>query len=171
MNASPSNMWQPLSAAQRGRWLLYQINPQAQGTHNNIFGARVHGNLRPEKVEAALQRLIARHAILRTSFRQGDAAPQQMVAPDATFRISCTDVRGLAPDALRARVMHDAAQPFDLAQAPLMRACMYQGEQDETVLMLAFDHLVIDGWSFWLVLQELGQLLEGSEPAPHAGAA
>jgi hypothetical protein len=154
-----ADVWFPLSAAQRSRWFLYQLDPASQGSHNNSFAARMNGHIGRAALSEALQKLVARHPMLRTHFRSQNGEPKQCIAPAAKVPVLCFNVEGLEEEALRKRVLMACLQPFDLSQAPRIRANLYQRSKHETVILLVFDHIAVDGWSYWQILEELGVLL------------
>jgi amino acid adenylation domain-containing protein len=156
-----AQVWFPLSSAQSSRWFLYQLDPQCQGTHNNGFAVRARGQLDMAALNTALQTLVDRHPMLRTAFRQCMGKPQQATMPVAQVRVSCVDMSGATAQALQDRVQADCGQAFDLAHPPLVCAHLYRCGEGESVLLIVFDHLVCDGWSYWQLLEELGSLLSG----------
>ncbi|UUZ50680.1 condensation domain-containing protein [Massilia sp. B-10] len=101
--------------------------------------------------------------MLRTCLRDWQGEPQQCVQDQVQIALHETDAAALGEEALLARVRADAVLPFALESAPLMRAHLYHSAPDSCVLMLVFDHLVCDGWSYWQVLTELGELLQGRD--------
>ena len=161
--------WFPVSAAQRSRWFLYRLDGAARGSHNNAFAVRLHGAPDVAALSAALQALVARHPLLRTRFRERDGEVEQAVAPAATLVLHVAPAADA--DLLDRQLRADCMRPFDLAHAPLMRAHLYRCAPQESVLLLAFDHLVGDGWSYWQLLGELGDTLNGTAPAAGAPAA
>jgi hypothetical protein len=68
----------PLSEAQRSLWFLYQMNTDQHAAHNIGFCVRLRGALSPGAVDDALQTLVARHPMLRSSF---DVLTGQLLAP------------------------------------------------------------------------------------------
>jgi amino acid adenylation domain-containing protein len=164
--------WSPLSEAQRGRWFLYRLNPDAQGGHNNVFTAVVRGDVDADALSDALRRLVRRHPMLRTRFRERDGMPEQSVTSSYDVPLIALDDATLDDAALLARIRRDATQAFDLDSGSLMRAGLYARGASEHVLMLAFDHIAVDGWSYWRLLEELGAMLENpsqtDEAAPQA---
>ncbi|HEX2061560.1 MAG TPA: amino acid adenylation domain-containing protein, partial [Thermoanaerobaculia bacterium] len=119
----------------------------------------------PAAIEAALRGLIARHPMLRAevSIEQG-----QRIHAEMPFTLDVVDATGMSADALRERVQADAWAPF--LHAPLLRAGLYVTGPEESVFLLALDHLICDGWSYWHLLDELGAALSGVETAPDAAA-
>ncbi|UUZ56150.1 condensation domain-containing protein [Massilia sp. H-1] len=163
MQHNDTPVWSRLSSQQRSRWFLYQLDGSVQGQHNNVFAARVHGALDRARLAPALAALAARHPMLRTCLRDWQGEPQQCVQDQVQIALHETDAAALGEEALLARVRADAVLPFALESAPLMRAHLYHSAPDSCVLMLVFDHLVCDGWSYWQVLTELGELLQGRD--------
>ncbi|WP_160963386.1 condensation domain-containing protein, partial [Xanthomonas sp. LMG 8992] len=162
--------WMPLSAAQRSRWFLYRLAPDARGEHNNAFAAVVHGALAADCLLPALQALVRRHPMLRLRFRDNAGEVEQSVSLSADVPLILDDTAAIAPDALLRRVRNDAIEPFDLFRCPPIRAGLYRRDDDTQILMLAFDHIAVDGWSYWRLLDELGTLLGGKTVADEADA-
>ncbi|HEU4845295.1 MAG TPA: amino acid adenylation domain-containing protein, partial [Burkholderiaceae bacterium] len=169
MQHNDTPVWSRLSSQQRSRWFLYQLDGSVQGQHNNVFAARVHGDLDAARLGTALAALAARHPMLRTCFRDWQGEPQQRVLEQVQVPLHETDAGALTEAALLTQVRADGAIAFALEAAPLMRAHLYRRGADSCVLMLVFDHLVCDGWSYWQLLGELGELLQGRALA-EAGA-
>ena len=154
--------WFPLSASQHARWFLYNFAPEGRGSHNNVFSVGLRGEVDPTVLSRALDRLAGRHPMLRVQFRCLDGQVPEQCAFDQT-RVPFTelDASGLDDEALRERVGKDAWAPFGPTQAPLIRAHLYRRSEREAVLLLVLDHLICDGWSYWLLLEELSALLSG----------
>ncbi|TDR40687.1 AMP-binding enzyme, partial [Tahibacter aquaticus] len=161
MHASSAiDAWFPLSSAQNSRWFLYQVDPAGQGNHNNVFSASLRGRVDEAALSRAIARLAARHPMLRARLRclQGQA-PQQCIAEAAPVPLRIVDASGLDSAALQSRVSEDAYAPFDLSGSALFRAVVYRRSESESAFLFALDHLICDGWSYWLLLEELGKLL------------
>ena len=156
----------PLSESQRSLWFLYQLGDALHASHNVGFCVQLHGALSAEVVEIALQRVVSRHPMLRTSFEVVDGEPQQVVHDYVRFALQRLDARSLDAERLEACVGADFAVCFDLAAAPLMRGHWYERGDGEAVLLLVFDHLACDGASYWQLIQELGEEIEGRYEAP-----
>jgi amino acid adenylation domain-containing protein len=108
----------------------------------------------------AWQQLIARHAVLRTSFAwAGLERPLQVVHPPMGIAIAQHDWRGLAPAEQRARlaayiqtVRHAG---FDLARAPFTHLALFQVDDDAYHFFWGFNYMLQDGWSFPLIIKDL----------------
>ncbi|HEU4324282.1 MAG TPA: amino acid adenylation domain-containing protein [Roseiflexaceae bacterium] len=162
----------PLTSAQQRIWFLEQLTPGTSLYHIPM-ALRWRGPLQPELLGRSLDELRRRHAILRASFGQEDGQPVQTVQPPAPLPLPLIDLSGL-PEAAREdearRLLRDgAAQPFDLAQGPLLRGLLLRLAPDEHVLGLTVHHLVFDGWSVEILLRDLraiyDALVAGRAPA------
>ncbi|HKT26543.1 condensation domain-containing protein, partial [Dyella sp.] len=148
-----------LSAGQRGRWFLYQLEPGCQSTHNISFAARLSGPIAHAMFDQTFQHMVDRHPMLRASFETVDGEPWQRIAPHVTGHVQIRDASSLSDIELLRLVRSDSERPFDLAQAPLMRICIYQRSETDGVILFSFDHLIGDGWSYWRFMHEFGQVL------------
>jgi surfactin family lipopeptide synthetase A len=150
-----------LSSSQRRLWLLSQV---ASSTAYHIPGVFTFaGRLDFDALAYAFAQLVARHEVLRTSFREDEAGvPRQYVAAagEAGFTLFCEDLRG-EPNReaqAQARVQSLISQPFDLAAGPLVRAGVYQLADNAWLLAYVVHHIVSDGWSMGILIRELLQL-------------
>jgi amino acid adenylation domain-containing protein/non-ribosomal peptide synthase protein (TIGR01720 family) len=161
---------EPSSFAQERLWLVQQLEGGSETYH--LFRAFVlHGPLRVAVLERALAEVVRRHESLRTTFREVDGEPVQVVAPFGGFTLAVEELNpaaGEAPaDALARRAAEEAARPFDLSAGPLFRAGVVRVSDTEHALFLAMHHIVSDGWSMGVLYRELSALydalLEGGE--------
>ena len=152
----------PLSPAQRRQWFLWRLDPHSSAYH--IQGAlRITGALQPEALRLALNGLAVRHESLRTVFpARPDGEAEQLVLADGTLEPLIVDLRdtpregrdALAADTLR--TLH--AQPFDLNKGPLARAALVLLDDQTQILALALHHIISDGASMQVLLDELAAL-------------
>ncbi|HEX6910409.1 MAG TPA: amino acid adenylation domain-containing protein, partial [Longimicrobium sp.] len=147
----------PLSHAQQRLWFLEQMGGLGSAYHMSKR-MRLRGALDREALGRALDRLVARHETLRTTFAVVDGEPEQRIAPEtAGLALVERDLAGRPDDA--ARVMADeAAAPFDLERGPLVRALLLRLADDDHVLLLTMHHVVSDGWSAGVLADELSAL-------------
>jgi amino acid adenylation domain-containing protein len=151
----------PLSFAQRRLWFIDRMGG-AGGAYNIPLRLRLAGTLDPEALGRALERIVQRHEVLRTTFAQVGGEPVQRIHPveESGFRIVDHDLAG-RPDArarLRALLEDEAAAPFDLERGPVVRARLARVAEDEHVLMVTLHHVAADGWSVGVLVDELGAL-------------
>ncbi|WLG59193.1 non-ribosomal peptide synthase/polyketide synthase [Pseudomonas extremorientalis] len=144
----------PLSYAQERQWFLWQLEPQSAAYH--IPSAlRLKGQLDLVALQRSFDTLLARHESLRTHLRQERDRTVQIISPQVSLPIAHAEVQEAQ---LKARVEAEIAQPFNLEQGPLLRVSLLRIAADEHVLVLVQHHIVSDGWSMQLMVEELVQL-------------
>ena len=152
----------PLSYAQERVWFMDQLAP-GEAAYHIAVPLRVRGPLDVDALRRALAALTARHESLRTRFpADPDGRPTVVIEETVTVPLTIVD----APDEVTAQALVDAAaaEPFDLAQGPLLRALLIRLAADDHVLFLAQHHIVGDGWSVDVLLRDLITLYRGGEP-------
>ncbi|WP_319459346.1 non-ribosomal peptide synthetase [Micromonospora sp. RTP1Z1] len=151
----------PLSYAQERVWFMDQLAP-GEAAYHIAVPLRVRGPLDVTALRAALAGLTARHESLRTRFpADADGRPTVVVADTVEVPLTIVDAPGEA--AARALVDAAAAEPFDLAAGPLLRALLIRLADDDHVLFLGKHHIVGDGWSVDVLLRDLITLYRGGE--------
>jgi len=146
-----------LSYAQQRQWFLWQLEPHS-AAYNIPVALRLSGALDVPALEAAFGALIARHETLRTTLRQEGDSAVQIVHPAVPFVLR---PEALAADELEARVSDELRRPFDLEQGPLLRVRLLRLGEEEHVLTLVQHHIVSDGWSMPIMVDELVRLYAG----------
>ncbi|QDG60834.1 amino acid adenylation domain-containing protein [Pseudomonas sp. NIBRBAC000502773] len=144
----------PLSYAQERQWFLWQLDPSSAAYH--IPSAlRLKGALDISALQRSFDALVARHESLRTCVQEHADGARQVIRPDATVPIRL----GKVDEAdLQAQVEAEIARPFDLQQGPLLRVTLLRLAEDDHVLVLVQHHIVSDGWSMQVMVDELVQL-------------
>ncbi|HEU0078248.1 MAG TPA: amino acid adenylation domain-containing protein, partial [Longimicrobiaceae bacterium] len=162
----------PLSFAQQRLWFLEQLGGTG-AAYNVPMRLRLRGDLDRGALERALDRVVARHEALRTTFPAVEGEPVQRIAPveESALRLVEHDLHASpdAEDALRRLMADEARAPFDLAHGPLVRGRLIRMAEDDHVLLLTMHHIVSDGWSTGVLHRELGALYAAfarGEPDP-----
>jgi amino acid adenylation domain-containing protein len=154
----------PLSFAQQRLWFFDQLAPGST-LYNVPIATRLRGPLSPALLEESLNRLVARHEVLRTTFATAGRDPVQVIAPELTL---CLEAVPATEERLPAQIRAEAARPFDLAAGPLIRAHLFALGPAEHVLLVNMHHIIADGWSLGVLFGELGRIYtalhEGREP-------
>jgi amino acid adenylation domain-containing protein len=154
----------PLSWAQQRLWFVEQLDHAAAGAAYHIAaGVRLQGSLDSDALRAALDRIVARHEGLRTCFVCIDGQPLQVIIPESVgFALNERDLRDLSEHEQSATVNRisaaEAGRPFDLSLGPLIRGELLQLADDEYILLITQHHIISDGWSIGLFVQELGAI-------------
>nr|BFE52073.1 hypothetical protein GCM10017745_55000 [Saccharothrix mutabilis subsp. capreolus] len=153
----------PLSAAQRGLWLLDALHPGSP-LYNVFCSVRLTGPLDLTALRRAVTRVVARHEALRTTFPADGGEPFASVAPGAEVPLPVVSLPD-HDDACR-YVDEWAERPFDLARGPLFRATVVRIGPEDHLLGVATHHIVSDGQSLHVLFDELADLYAGVEPPP-----
>ncbi|MFE5241265.1 MULTISPECIES: non-ribosomal peptide synthetase [unclassified Streptomyces] len=144
----------PLTAAQRQMWFLHKLNG-GDARYNEPVVLRLDGELDEPGLRTALGRIVQRHAALRTVFVAEGGVPQQVVRAPDPFDLPLTDLNGATEtQALRA-VTEQVRLPFDLTKGPVFRAALVRTSPRTHYLVLIVHHIVFDGRSMAILLDEL----------------
>ncbi|MBK8724490.1 MAG: amino acid adenylation domain-containing protein [Holophagaceae bacterium] len=152
----------PASHAQARLWFLDQVIAEP-AVYNIPLALRLRGPLQVEALRESLRQVARRHESLRTTFRWLEGQPHQVIAAEGNIELALVDaaeataeasgedreVRGLA------LAREEARRPFDLKAGPLLRATLFRVAPEVHILVLCMHHIVSDGWSMALLLQEL----------------
>jgi len=151
----------PLSFAQQRLWFLDQLEP-GSAVYNIPAAVALHGALCVPALEQSLNEIIRRHEILRTTIHTVAGRPRQVIAETLVLQLPVIDLSGLRPEErdqeVRRRMLAEAQQPFDLAGGPLLRATLLQLDEQQHVILLTLHHIVADGWSTNVFVQEIATL-------------
>ncbi|GAB2776620.1 non-ribosomal peptide synthetase [Streptomyces chlorus] len=160
----------PLSFAQQRLWFLDRLRP-GDPRYNSAVALRLTGTLDHTALSGALEHVVGRHEALRTTFQETDGRPAQTVHPAGPFPLPVRDLTasGDGPADLDALLLAEYERPFDLRTGPLLRALLLRESPDAHVLLLTAHHIVTDGWSMGVLLEELcaayDALARGARPA------
>src|SRR5689334_16055265 len=147
----------------------------ASAPYHIPFGLHLKGDLNRTALGRALDRIVVRHEVLRTTFALHDGEPvQEIGAVDASsFRLLEHDLRGHNEVEAELAVLREleAEASFDLAAGPLIRGRLIRLAEDEHVLLVTMHHIVSDGWSMGVLVGELNALYRaflggGVDPLP-----
>ena len=148
------------SFAQQRLWFLSQIEGASQSYHIPLY-LRLRGALNRVALRRSLDRLILRHEALRSCFRSKEGQSfVHLCAPEVGFTLLEQDLQGRSHPQreLEDIGIEEARAPFDLATGPLIRGQLIQMGAQEHVLLITQHHIVSDGWSMAVLLNELGAL-------------
>src|SRR6266480_1408390 len=153
----------PVSSGQQRLWFLEQFQPGSP-LYNSPVAVRLEGPLEAAVLELAVNQIIRRHEILRTSFDLQNGQPVQVVAPSLPLPLPIADLSSLpAPNReaeARRLAAEEARRPFDLQRLPLLRTKLLRLSATEHVFVLTVHHIIFDGWSLGVFLRELATIYE-----------
>jgi len=145
-----------LSTSQQRLWFIEQVHPDA-GIYNIGLTVRLAGKLRLAALRAALQGVIDRHESLRTAFGSKDGEPFQRIVRGLNLSVPLVDLSRSGRDekAVAPMVSRFRREPFDLKWAPLLRVVVLRVDPGLHVMVLSQHHIVTDGWSMSVLIQEV----------------
>jgi amino acid adenylation domain-containing protein/non-ribosomal peptide synthase protein (TIGR01720 family) len=147
----------PLSSPQRRLYALQQLDKQSVAYHIPM-AVQLEGDLDRDKLERVFQQLIQRHEALRTAFVIKEDGPVQKIYPSVDFTVETV---------MSQSWKRDFRRPFDLERPPLLRVGLRQLSETRHLLVLDLHHLVADGRSLQLLMEEFLRLYNGENlPEP-----
>ncbi|MFF1561648.1 amino acid adenylation domain-containing protein [Streptomyces sp. NPDC058279] len=158
------------SYAQQRMVFLHLLQPEG-GLYNVQIPLALSGPLDREVLGAALDEIARRHEVLRTTFDLMGENIVPVLSDKAVFPLEFLDLSGAADpdDEVRALLLSEGRTDFDIMTGPVVRAIAARTAPDEHVLVLTAHHIVIDGYSVAVLIEELGALYEAflrGEPSP-----
>lgn len=160
----------PLSFAQERLWFLSQLDG-ANVAYNVPSILKLTGRLDQGALQRSVNRIIARHEVLRTCFEQQAGTPFQQVLSSLKLQLPVIDLSQLDRRQRREQSLRistaEANRGFELSKAPLLRTLLIREAQEEHVLVVTMHHMISDAWSVGVMLRELSEIyraeIEGRE--------
>jgi acyl carrier protein len=152
----------PASFGQQRLWFLEQLTP-GEPTYNLPYACWLAGPLDAHALQRAMDAMVARHAVLRTSIVGRDGVPEQVVADTAAVPIEHVELPPGLDECERTRKAESIAvelarQPFDLAIAPLIRTALIVAGPDRHLFVLVMHHSIGDCSSVKILIDELSDV-------------
>lgn len=162
----------PLSFAQQRLWFLDQLEPNSP-FYNIPTALRFQGRLNLAAFRQSLEFLMHRHESLRTTFDEFDGKPFQVFTDSFEVPLEIQDLTQQPASsnekAIQELALAEAKRPFNLKTGPLFRATVIQLADTESVVLFTMHHIISDGWSVTVLVQEMAALYQAfasGEPAP-----
>ncbi len=166
-----------LSFSQKRLWFLDQLEP-GNAAYNNPAAIKIKGKLDIRILSLCIEEIVRRHSVLRTSIQEkgGDAFP--VIEGSKAWPLPVEDLSALSPAAKEVEVTclasEEASCTFDLKRGSLFRTRLLQldsvdSDNESYVLLLTAHHIVSDGWSLNILIEELSALYSAymlGEPSP-----
>ncbi|MFZ0548313.1 MAG: amino acid adenylation domain-containing protein [Candidatus Promineifilaceae bacterium] len=167
----PSDAPVPLTYAQSRIWFLEQLTPEGE-SFVITTAIRLHVPIQPSLLQTALEDIWNQHEMLRATFYVEDGEVWQKTADFSPPTLALIDLFELdaekQEEAIEEQVQRESRTPFDLTAERLIRASLIRLQANEHIFLITLHHIISDGWSINLLLQELIQSytnrLAGQEP-------
>ncbi|MFB2839283.1 amino acid adenylation domain-containing protein, partial [Floridanema evergladense] len=162
----------PLSYAQTRLWFIDQLQPNS-ALYNIPSALRIAGRLPIATLEKSLREIIQRHEVLRTNFITIDGEANQIIHPENNGFLSLIDLQHLGTKeqeiTVQELIQEQTIKPFDLAKDSLIRITLINKSETEHILIICMHHIISDGWSIGVFVQELAALYNAdiqNQPSP-----
>ncbi|WP_157201893.1 non-ribosomal peptide synthetase [Massilia sp. Root335] len=155
----------PLSSAQQRMWFLHHLDTAASVAYHMPAALRLRGRLNIMALKSALDSLVARHEMLRTTFVNDCGNVQQIIGEhNSGFNLSVVDLTSLSPQQIEAKaseIMNDeATRPFDFEKESMVRGRLLIMSKNEHIFLITHHHIISDGWSIAVLKEELSTLYD-----------
>ncbi|MBN3958479.1 non-ribosomal peptide synthetase [Nostoc sp. NMS8] len=162
----------PLSFAQQRLWFLAQLEPDSP-FYNTPAAVRLEGQLNVEALQQSFNEIISRHEVLRTNFQTREGQPVAIISEEKPLTLQIFDISKLPSNQQEAEIKQEAAQEaqqsFDISKDHLLRVKLLRLGEQEHIVLLTMHHIVSDGWSISVLVQELATLYQSfcnGQPSP-----
>jgi iturin family lipopeptide synthetase A len=159
----PTQPYYDLSYAQRRLWIMDQMEEDLYA-YNVIVGWVIDGEFDKDACEKTLEAMIRRHEILRTTYKEIDGEPRQIVHEfeDYNFKLIYNDIsfEGGQDEIINDLVKKLSKLKFDLENGPLIRAVLVKQEPQKHILFYSVHHIISDGWSMGVLMNEVSILFD-----------
>src|SRR5664280_1722925 len=140
----------PASFAQQRLWFLDRLLGSS-GLYNIPWAIQLNGVLDVPALQQSLNAIVARHEVLRTCFVEQDGDPVQIIRASLPFACTLLELSPLPQENRASEIQRildeEANKPFDLKEAPLLRALLLKLTGEEHILLVTLHHSIFDGWS------------------------
>lgn len=154
----------PLSFAQERLWFMDQLEPN-KSAYNEPGMVVLDGHLDRAALQASLDQVIERHEILRSVFPLEQGQPVQQIIGELKIEIPLVDLQDLSSSdqeqGVERLAIANAKHPFNLANGPLLVTALLCLAPDKHVLLFTMHHIIADGWSKGVLIQDLSQIYTG----------
>ena len=151
-----------LSDHQRRIWILSQLYEGGSSAYNIYKAQTFSGEFDIPSLRLAFDKLVERHEILRTVFREGpDGKPYQYVRDfyEEVYEIEIHDLKHepveVINDTLHAFIAENSLKVFDLENGPLLRVHLFETGKKELVAYINLHHIVSDAWSLGVLFNDI----------------
>ncbi|MGI8967597.1 MAG: amino acid adenylation domain-containing protein [Chloroflexota bacterium] len=148
----------PITEAQLEIWLATQLGPEASCAYNEGVTIHLNGALDIALLTEALVRVVARHDALRATFTHDGTTMQFHSEMELALPMVDLSLMADQQESVQRIIQEDARTPFDLVGGPLVRAQLLRLAEQDHVLLFTSHHIICDGWSANVILEELGAM-------------
>jgi hypothetical protein len=163
----------PLSFNQQRRWFFGQAKTTRDFPTNIYSAIRLIGKLNVRIIEQVFNEIVCRHEVLRTNFISSGGNSIQVVRSQSMLSVPIEDIKGLdkqdSEKNARKCAIQEFKRPFDLTKDTPIRLKLLKIDDQEYIILLIVEHIVFDGWSMNIFLNEFSLLYNSfimDQPSP-----
>ena len=153
----------PATESQKEIWASVKMGDAANCAYNESQSLRLRGELDVKIFQSAVEELVQRHEALRTTFSTNGNI--LCIVASRQIEIPIIDLSSLElqeqQEKLASILRQEVEQPFDLEHGPLFRAKIVKLQLQEHLAILTAHHIICDGWSWAVLMPDLGKLYSG----------
>ncbi|MEG4217554.1 amino acid adenylation domain-containing protein [Microcoleus sp. Pol14C6] len=150
----------PATESQKEIWIAVQMGDEANCAYNESMCLRLQGNLDIESLRFSIQELVQRHEALRTTFSPDGST--LCIASSVKLDIPAIDLSIVDARDRESKLAHlrrqEVDHPFNLVRGPLFRSQIIKLQEQEYIVILTGHHIVCDGWSWGILIPDLGAI-------------
>ncbi|MBQ4862190.1 amino acid adenylation domain-containing protein [Pseudoalteromonas sp. MMG013] len=154
----PTNKRSLQSYSQQRLWFLNMIQSEDIGQYNIPFAYKTNGRLNSELLFDAVDKVIERHEVLRTSFSQSNDTLCQEIEPEYKVNrkvINLSSAGERQDSLLHEFISAEVGYRFNLEKSPLFRFSLVELDSDSQIIICVFHHIIMDGWSAEIFVKEM----------------
>lgn len=151
----------PTTESQKEIWLSVQKGTEANLAFNLSYSLLLKGNLDLELLKQSIQTVIQRHETLRINFSKD--GNYLFITPSLTIDIPVINLSNFREQENKITQIKKqiAKEPFNLEKDPLFRVQILQLNTQKHLVIFSAHHIICDGWSWWLLINDLGKIYSG----------
>lgn len=148
----------PATESQKEIWIAVQMGDEANCAYNESMCLRLQGNLDVESLRFSIQELVQRHESLRTTFSPDGSTLYIASSIEIDIPVLDLSILGDRESKLADLRRQEVEQPFNLVRGPLFRNKIIKLQEQEYIVILTGHHIICDGWSWGILLPDLGAI-------------
>ncbi len=153
----PDDVGYPLSFQQKRLWFMHQLDSKSS-FYNMPITVQIEGNINWPAIEFALNEIIRRHEVLRSIFPMYKGEPHQKILDSLILNIKREKIIFTDKYSIEKNIRREISTPFDLSTGPLIRVRVFELNEKNYILVLTLHHIVADGWSVGVFIEEFSTL-------------
>ena len=151
--------------SQEALWLAYRASSDVAAQHL-LWKVRLQGPLERTVLAAAITGVLERQSALRVVFTADSQGVWQQAQPVEPVNLPLVEMSGWEERSRKSHAEYFGSRTYDLATGPLYRFCLRKVAEQDHELLCGFHHIVMDGTSWPVFIEDLLRMLRGNSLEP-----